>query len=1049
MEFNNLCRKYFDELKNELRVANETQQATAELSFRSSLDNFLKNVALYINSDIDGILEPKNQSKQGRPDWRFHNKKNMGIYGFVEGKPLSDIAEIDIKPYRKQIDKYRSLKVSTILTDGAEFILFSPDGKIKKGQLFQKPIDWENPVINLDFEALIRQFFGEVGFREVSESELVNEVASHAKLLKKEINEIIELDDDEVESQDEMNTLDALRHIKSSMTIGYDSGVISNDSFSSFTAQLLSFVLLYSHRVLNHRRLPPEQMFLELHDFWLSSPENKSDKILPFDYLIRKLEKELDSKLSKIGLLYNNLRSVLSYIQLSGTQINSPDFHSLYESFLSTFDPKSRKDFGSFYTPYFLAEFTTELTNSLVEGIKGGEGVRYNKVLEPCCGTGTFIEAVSNSTFRDKVNEIIGLEIQPAPYALAQYRMALTGKSNIKIYLCNTLSDNISKSILRKSTSSWGFEKELEEASLSSNPPIDLIIGNPPASDSKKGIDAHSEYLDTLLEDFRPPREERKARQNVQKQIKNDFVKFLRWSIEKSNGPESVISLILPSSIIRHISFKYIRKYVVDNFSDAWVLEFDTDNRSKVEGDNLFQTLQGRCLLVLWKGKDSKFQCNLKYYSITHLKSEEKKSFLNKYMHDGIPWINIPRLDEHYRFRPISIVDKQYDDFIPIYSEKNDCIFNRHCSGVKLAPTHLLVHKSKGQLKRRSKFISNIDNNYESIIDKYYKGQAKPPAKAKITESIRYLLGVSITGGEIKSYSYRPYIKSNVVCSKNLLSELSNLGGGGTRIRPEIIKAFDGGNYGFSVSPAPADIGIDIHRFTSFCWNLPDNDLSARGNGRVFCLEFPEYKKGQLWDDTLVSNINENILNRLRETGIDSFEIERKLFFYTYAILCSNAYLSRYRNYLYEASGDFPKVPLPNKEQFSEFNDLSELGCKLASSEILNIDETSSNKFDLVNVEFDSFKVSGNDIILEMKNTDWRQVLDIGNIDIVDYEVSGYKIINQWLKLHSKPFFGKPLGKTESNEFNSLIFKIKETVGIIKDIDNCFNSLIEKLIISS
>ena len=61
----------------------------------------------------------------------------------------------------------------------------------------------------------------------------------------------------------------------------------------------------------------------------------------------------------------------------------------------------------------------------------------------------------------------------------------------------------------------------------------------------------------------------------------------------------------------------------------------------------------------------------------------------------------------------------------------------RDCSGLKLAPTHLLVHFSKGQLKRRSRFIADENNNYEQIKDRWYKGQTKPPAQSKLSHEVK------------------------------------------------------------------------------------------------------------------------------------------------------------------------------------------------------------------------------------------------------------------------------------------------------------------------
>ena len=54
------------------------------------------------DDDIDVILEPTTQGRVGRPDWRIHNKDTMGIYGYIEGKGLSE-EPFDTRPYAAQI----------------------------------------------------------------------------------------------------------------------------------------------------------------------------------------------------------------------------------------------------------------------------------------------------------------------------------------------------------------------------------------------------------------------------------------------------------------------------------------------------------------------------------------------------------------------------------------------------------------------------------------------------------------------------------------------------------------------------------------------------------------------------------------------------------------------------------------------------------------------------------------------------------------------------------------------------------------------------------
>ena len=69
------------------------------------------------------------------------------------------------------------------------------------------------------------------------------------------------------------------------------------------------------------------------------------------------------------------------------------------------------------------------------------------KIIDPCCGTGSFLEAVIRNTPAGacRVPGLVGFEILPAPYALAHYRLnrAIHGtpfEHSVQILLTDTLA---------------------------------------------------------------------------------------------------------------------------------------------------------------------------------------------------------------------------------------------------------------------------------------------------------------------------------------------------------------------------------------------------------------------------------------------------------------------------------------------------------------------------------------------------------------------------------------------------------------------------------
>ena len=91
MAYNATIRRYLADLQHEYNSAIRGGQHTTELSYRPVLDRLIKNLAndLRPGHAIDVVLEPRNQGRVGRPDWRIHDSISLGIFGYIEAKGLS------------------------------------------------------------------------------------------------------------------------------------------------------------------------------------------------------------------------------------------------------------------------------------------------------------------------------------------------------------------------------------------------------------------------------------------------------------------------------------------------------------------------------------------------------------------------------------------------------------------------------------------------------------------------------------------------------------------------------------------------------------------------------------------------------------------------------------------------------------------------------------------------------------------------------------------------------------------------------------------------
>lgn len=1096
--FRNLVRKYLEDMQNTYRTSIKSGQVTPELSYRPAVDSLLRSLPKILGIDSVGVVyEPRKQHASGRPDWRFHHTRSMGVFGYVEAKDFCPGSKITWREHKKQVVKYLAVGHSVVLTDGIDFLFFNPDNPDHplKVSILNKPldpdIDWSKTSISGRLEIAFLDFFKEPRARIISEDDLMLELAARARNLFEDVLNLVSLGLGEGIDELENRTIAALKNLKSLLQSEHDPELRSDERFSKTVAQILIFGLFYAHRHLAGGKPNPSDLAASLHRFWTRPiSRDKVNRLRPFRALADVLVRS-DRELSAINLWYADCILFLSHVRLLIKQQKEPDYHFLYEKFLSCLDPKDRIDFGAYATPWPLAKYVISFCNAIAKNkFRSSLYSSKNKIVDPCCGTGTFLEGILKSAQKIGVRtgdfpKLAGFEILPAPYTLSQYRLTqlhLGGNPHAKdvvVALCNTLSDFVTKNnwpwrsqVSTPSDSIFAQAKRLlreerDEATRLAKPPITLIIGNPPSSDA--GLHTNRQTCGTILrliDDFRPPSSLRTRRQNIQKQMQNDFVKFLRWGCHKlSTQNPGILAFILPSAFLQHISYTFARKWLLDNFSNVWVLEFDSDARIGAPTSNLFPTLQGRCVVFCSKSGKINSTQTIKYRSILGFKKEQKSLFFgtaseNMKTEDSDSEFEevTPTKSGYYKFKPQITYNKtNYSAFWSVASKSNKLskekfIFARHSSGIKLGITSAFVSPDLNILSRRIQEISSLDVSFASLEERWFSGQKKPPRIESLTPSVRDAIRLLIKRKgprwRIKKYSFRPFLNMYAFLPEELLKSLARVGGGGTRYRPEVMAAFsDPKNFGISIAPAPADIGESIQRFATFSWYIPDNDLCARGNAHVFCHLFPEYKPRGEWNRTPVPNINAVLIKSLIKRGANPKTVAADIVFYTYAVLVSNAYLKHFEGVLYTTAGDWPKIPFPTDIRC--FEKISVLGRQLAELEILDklplLPENSQfSKLEKTHIRLKKYSIEPNPQTITLTDQEDRTYLlkDIDR-DCLLYRVSGYPVIAEWLKRHSFPYLRRAIGYQDFSNLHRLILSLKLQLKLIQKIDQEVDKLIQ------
>jgi hypothetical protein len=178
-----------------------------------------------------------------------------------------------------------------------------------------------------------------------------------------------------------------------------------------------------------------------------------------------------------------------------------------YEDFLAAYDPKLRKDTGSYYTPVEVVQAMVRLVEDiLVNRLRKSGGFASPGVmtLDPAAGTGAFpLGVISHSLQRitDEQGEgaaaswaetlgrqLHGFETQVGPYAVAQLRIsrallacgAALPPGGPQVYLTDTLESPDATpqypSLLARELS----EQHKKALEIKKNAPVLVCIGNPP-----------------------------------------------------------------------------------------------------------------------------------------------------------------------------------------------------------------------------------------------------------------------------------------------------------------------------------------------------------------------------------------------------------------------------------------------------------------------------------------------------------------------------------------------------------------------------------------
>jgi hypothetical protein len=303
-----------------------------------------------------------------------------------------------------------------------------------------------------------------------------------------------------------------------------------------------------------------------------------------------------------------------------------------YEDFLAVYDPKLRRDVGAYYTPIEVVRCQVRLIDDvLVNRLNSPLGFADQGVvtLDPAAGTGTYLLGVIEHALHHVEAEqgpgavagqatalaanIYGFELMVGPYAVAELRVsralrdrgAQLPKDGTHVYLTDTLESPHAKPPQLPLFLRPIADQHAKAIKVKRDVPVIVCLGNPPydrheaATEANKGRTGgwvrwgdDGSGADAIFRGFLDPALAAGHAVHV-KNLYNLYVYFWRWALWKvfehnsSAGP-GVVSFISASSYLDGDAFCGLREHLRRQCDEVWILDLGGEGRGTRKSDNVF-----------------------------------------------------------------------------------------------------------------------------------------------------------------------------------------------------------------------------------------------------------------------------------------------------------------------------------------------------------------------------------------------------------------------------------------------------------------------------
>ncbi len=745
-----------------------------------------------------------------------------------------------------------------------------------------------------------------------------------------------------------------------------------------------------------------------------------------------------------------------------GSLEKDPVVH-FYETFLAAYDPEKRKVRGVYYTPEPVVSYIVRAIDYLLQerfGRPWGLADHNTLILDPACGTGTFLHAVItlvNDTLLSRgqaggwrayvtdhlLPRVFGFELLMAPYAVAHLKLGLLLKEKgydfppgqrLGVYLTNTLEEGLKKTevlplagfITEESNTAAGIKKE---------EPIEVILGNPPYAghsanaslrqipDPVTGkVKTERTWIGRLLEDYKKVDGQPLGEKNP-KWLQDDYVKFLRWGQWRIDlTGRGVLAMITNHGYLDNPTFRGMRRALMQSFSEIYLLNLHGNAKKKEvcpdgsRDENVFDIQQGVAIGVFVKRPGAPGPAQVYHADLWGLRDGKYEALAEMEL-GTVPWQELQPTPPFYLFVPQAV------DLLAEYERgwSVNAIFPVNSVGIVTARDHLTIRWSSAEVWETVKDFAGLPE--EEAREKYRLGDDVQDWKVSLAQADLRKSGPDHK--KVVPVLYRPF-------DVRFTYYTGHSRGFVCRPRPEVMGHMLAGE----------NLALIATRQTRDEWAvlatthiMGHKSLAAFDINYLFSLYL--YPQGIFGQGERTTNLNPKFIEVFaRRLGL-TFGPEGRgdlettfgpedIFFYAYAVFHAPAYRRRYAEFL---KADFSRLPLTGSKPL--FAALVVKGAELAALHLLE-----SPALDKL---ITSFPVPGSQVVEKVRYEETGRRVYINPDQYFEgvppevwaFQVGGYQVLHKWLKDRQ----GRTLSFADLHHYQKVVVALAETIRLMAEID--------------